>query len=102
MWHWISNQWLTWWWPSDKGNGPENIQWTVLALIVVSLLLPKVRAFFKRHFESVHAKLDKHHEAILAQNEEHHESQMALAREHHEAHMRALGQKKRGPDGRFV
>ena len=52
--HWFSYQWFTYWWSSDKGNGPENIQWTVLALIAVSFLVPAVRNYFKR----VEAKLD--------------------------------------------
>lgn len=58
-------QWFTYWWPSDKGNGPENIQWTVLALIVASFLIPAVRNYFKR----VEAKLDHiitHHPEIPA------------------------------------
>lgn len=45
---WLSHQWFTWWWSSDKGNGPENIQWTILALIAASFLIPAVRNFFKR------------------------------------------------------
>jgi hypothetical protein len=91
--NWLSHQWFTYWWPSDKGNGPENIQWTVLALLVVSLLLPRVRAFFKRHFESVHDKLDFHHEEMLRQAERHHVAQIKLARENHNAHMVALAKR---------
>jgi len=45
---WLSYQWFTYWWSSDKGNGPENIQWTVLAIIAASFLIPAVRNFFKR------------------------------------------------------
>ena len=103
--HWLSTQWFTYWWPSDKGNGPENVQWTVLALIVASLLLPRVRKFFKRHFESVHAKLDKHHEEVLRQAERHHVASQSLAKKHHEEHMAALKPKtgaKRGANGRFT
>lgn len=92
---WLSHQWYWYWWPSDRGNGPENIQWTLLAVIVASLLMPRVRRFFKRHFESVHAKLDHHHEMVLQQNEAHHEEALQLARDHHELHMAALKPKPR-------
>jgi hypothetical protein len=105
MLHWLNTQWFLYWWPSDKGNGPENIQWTVLALIVASLLIPRVRKFFKRHFESVHEKLDHHHEMVLQQNEAHHEEAMRQAEEHHKAHLAAIGAKpgpKRDAKGHFT
>ena len=110
--NWLHVLWFHYGWQSDLGNGPENIQWTFLALIVASLLIPRVRKFFKRHFESVHEKLEAHHQAVLhqaehhhetllAQNEEHHETALALAKQHHEEMM---GKKtlKRDAKGRFL
>jgi hypothetical protein len=55
------------WWPSDKGNGPENVQWTLLALIVAAILIPPIRHVIKREITKVHAKLDhiiEHHPDI--------------------------------------
>lgn len=69
--HWLSHQWFGYWWPSDKGNGPENIQWSLIAAAVVAIFVPAVRAFFKRHFESVHAKMDEVHR-MAAHIIEHH------------------------------
>jgi len=45
---WLHVLWFHYFWPSDLGNGPENIQWTVLAIIAASFLIPAVRNFFKR------------------------------------------------------
>lgn len=58
MLHWLNYQWITYWWSSDKGNGPENVQWTVLALVAVSLLYPPIRHTIKRELEKIHHKLD--------------------------------------------
>ena len=103
--HWLSYKWFIFWWPSDKGNGPENVQWTVLALIVASLLIPRVRKFFSNHMKAIHEKLDHHHEEMLRQAEDHHVKQMDLAKKHHVEHLLALQEKpkaKRDSNGRFT
>jgi hypothetical protein len=56
--HWLWYQWFTYWWPSDKGNGPENIQWTALALVATAVLYPPIKHAIKREFEKIHHKLD--------------------------------------------
>jgi hypothetical protein len=56
--HWLYYQWFVYWWPSDKGNGPENIQWTALAILFTVILYPPIRHAFKREFEKIHHKID--------------------------------------------
>ena len=56
--NWLHAQWFGYWWSSDKGNGPENIQWTLLAIAVTALLVPFVRHWIENHFSRLHAKLD--------------------------------------------
>ena len=67
LFHWFHYQWFAYWWPSDKGNGPENLTWSVLAGIVVALCVPLVRHYFEQHMKSLHAKMDhiiEHHPDI--------------------------------------
>ena len=56
--HWLSYQWFIYWWPSDKGNGPENIQWTAFAVLITVIVYPPIRHSIKREFEKLHHKLD--------------------------------------------
>ena len=58
MLHWIHQQWFGYWWPSDKGNGPENITWTAAAILATSLIYPPIRHYINREFEKVHHKID--------------------------------------------
>lgn len=100
---WLSHLWFGYGWSSDKGNAGENLQWTALAILVASLLIPRVRKFIERHVKGLHDKLDHHHEMILQQNEAHHEEALQLARDHHEAHLAAIKpQAKRDARGRFT
>ena len=102
--HWLSSLWFNYFWPSLKGNGPEAAVQTVLYATLAVVLIPPVRHFFKRHFESVHAKLDAHHKERTEQAERHHKAAMALARQHHFEHISALKPAANGRDahGRFV
>lgn len=56
--------WVAYFWPSDKGNGPENLQWTALAISVTALLVPVVRKALKREAEKLHAKMDHLHDKV--------------------------------------
>lgn len=70
---WLHNLWFNYAWSSDKGNGPEALQQTVIYGLIAVVLIPPIRhameRFAKRHVESikshvehenakVHAKLD--------------------------------------------
>jgi hypothetical protein len=52
---WLSHQWFTYWWSSDKGNGPEAITEMVGVAFFGSLLIPRVRRWWKRHIEDLKA-----------------------------------------------
>jgi hypothetical protein len=97
--HWT---WFHYFVPSLWGNGPEAVVQTVLYSVAAVVFIPPIRHWFAGHIKSIHDKLDGHHEELLQQAESHHEEVMQQAQDHHEAHMKALGQKKRGPNGRFV
>ena len=70
-WHWLSSLWFNYSWPSDKGNGPEALQQTIIYFLIAALFIPVVRRFIQREFHKahadIHAKLDhiiKHHPDI--------------------------------------
>jgi hypothetical protein len=58
MWHEINYIWINYFWASDKGNGPEAIQQTIVYAIAAIILVPPVRHFIKHEFEKIHHKLD--------------------------------------------
>ena len=58
MLHELNYLWFTYFWSSDKGNGPEGLQQTVVYAIAAVILVPPVRHYIKREFEKVHHKLD--------------------------------------------
>lgn len=65
--HWLNYIWISYFWSSDKGNGPEAIQQTLLAVVAAAILIPVVRKAIKRESAHLHAKLDhliKHHPDI--------------------------------------
>ena len=64
MWHEINYLWINYFWSSLKGNGPEAGFQTVIYAAIAVVFIPAVRKFFKRHFASVHAKLDEAHRKI--------------------------------------
>jgi hypothetical protein len=68
-WSWLPSLWFGYAWPSDKGNGPEALQQTILYAAIALLLIPAVRHFLAREFGKVHAKID----AVHATVKEHHE-----------------------------
>ena len=71
---WFQNLWINYFWASDKGNGPEALQQTVIYATIAVLLVPPIRhaleRFAKRHVESIkaHAEAEnaKIHEKIDA------------------------------------
>lgn len=63
---WLHNLWFNYAWSSDKGNGPEAIQQTILYGTIAAVLIPAVRHFVKREFDKVHAKIETEHAKIHA------------------------------------
>lgn len=59
-WSWLSNLWFNYAWSSDKGNGPEAIQQTIIYAIAAVVLIPPVRHFIKREFDKVHNSIHLH------------------------------------------
>jgi hypothetical protein len=76
--NWLHHFWFTYEWPSDQGNGPEAVSEMLLVAFFGTLLIPRVRRWWKRHIEDLknhisgenkdlHEKLDhiiKHHPDI--------------------------------------
>jgi hypothetical protein len=59
-WHWAYNLWFNYGWSSDKGNGPEALQQTVVYAVIAIVLVPAVRRFIKREFDKVHHSIHVH------------------------------------------
>lgn len=62
----LHNLWFNYFWSSDKGNGPEAIQQTVLYGVIAAVLVPAVRHFIKREFGKLHKKIEEGHDEIHA------------------------------------
>ena len=65
VWYW----WISYFWSSDKGNGPEALQQIAVGFAVAVIVVPALRRAIKRETEHLHAKLDhviKHHPDIPA------------------------------------
>ena len=65
--NWLPGLWFGYWWPSIKGNGPEDITSLVVVAIVTGLFVPRVRRWWVAREQALHAKLDhiiKHHPDI--------------------------------------
>jgi ABC-type Fe3+ transport system permease subunit len=65
-WHWASNLWFNYGWSSDKGNGPEAIQQTILYAVVAAVFIPVVRHFIAKEFAKVHQSIHIHGTEITA------------------------------------
>lgn len=65
-WPWLSSLWFNYAWTSDKGNGPEAIQQTIIYALVAVLVIPPVRRWFGRRFHDVHEKIDTVHATVRA------------------------------------
>jgi hypothetical protein len=61
---WLSNLWFGYGWLSDKGNGPEAIQQTILYAAIAVILVPAVRRFLRLEFAKVHTKIEQGHAEI--------------------------------------
>ena len=61
---WISNLWFGYGWSSDKGNGPEGLQQTVLYAAIALLFVPVVRRFLRREFRKVHTRIERGHDEV--------------------------------------
>jgi uncharacterized membrane protein len=75
-WHWLGNLWFNYAWSSDKGNGPEAIQQTIVYALLAVLIIPPVRKWFLAKFHRIHQKIDQGHAEI----KEHLERNAALSR----------------------
>lgn len=69
---WLHNIWFNYGWSSDKGNGPEALQQTILYAGIAAILIPAVRHFLKREFDKVHHKIESEHDRIAAEHEKFH------------------------------
>lgn len=107
--------WQQWIWPAGRNGGTPGdvlgtLEWTVIALVIGSLLYPPIRKrierFVKRHVASVHEKIEEihareveqrevHHQELMDQAAAHHEAQLKLAMAHHQAQLEAL-ERRRG------
>ena len=54
----LHNLWFGYWWPSLKGNGPEDSTSLLIVGIISAFLIPAVRRFFHRGWDRLHSKLD--------------------------------------------
>lgn len=61
---WLAHLWFTYFWSSDKGNGPEALQQTVVYAAVAALFVPVVRHFIERHVQSLKAHISSEHAAL--------------------------------------
>ena len=55
---WLYNFIFNYWWPSIKGNGPEDATSLLIVGIVTAIVVPAVRHWIAREVSHVHAKLD--------------------------------------------
>ncbi len=66
--NWLYNLWFNYGWASDKGNGPEALQQTVIYGLIAVVLIPPIRhaleRFAKRHVESIKAHAEAENKAI--------------------------------------
>ena len=69
--NWLPGLWFGYWWPSIKGNGPEDITSLVIVAIVTGLFVPRVRRWWVAREQALHAKLD-HSARLLRHVIEHH------------------------------
>lgn len=63
-WHTLWYLWVDYGWSSDKGNGPEAIQQTILYAVAAVIFIPVVHRWAKRELSKVHEKLDHAHALI--------------------------------------
>ena len=61
----IHNFWFGYWWPSVKGNGPEDITSLLIVTVIASLVIPAARRWWVAREQAVHAKLE-HNAKLLA------------------------------------
>jgi hypothetical protein len=65
-WHWLDTAWFGYSWPSDKGNGPEALQQTVVYALAAAVFIPVVRHFIAKEFQKVHHSIHIHGTEITA------------------------------------
>jgi hypothetical protein len=65
-WHWLYNLWFNYSWSSDKGNGPEALQQTVVYAVAAALFIPVVRKFIVKHVADIKHSIHIHGTEITA------------------------------------
>ena len=55
--------WFGYAYPSLLGNGPEDAIRTAIALVLAYVFIPKVRRFFTKGWDRIHAKLSGLHDS---------------------------------------
>ena len=88
--HGLGTIWFNYFWSSDKGNGPEAIQQTVVYAAIGIYFIPKVRAWVNNHVKSLHDKMDAHHAEHIQLANDHHAEHMAKLDTQHAEHLAAI------------
>jgi hypothetical protein len=58
--HWFYTLWFGYSWPSDRGNGPEALQQTILYGVIAAIFIPIVRNFIRRELKKEHDEIHEH------------------------------------------
>jgi hypothetical protein len=58
--HWFYTLWFGYGWPSDRGNGPEALQQTIVYAAIAAIFVPIVRHFFLRELKKAHDEVHEH------------------------------------------
>jgi type II secretory pathway pseudopilin PulG len=69
--NWLPTFWFGYWWPSIKGNAPEDITSLIVVGIVASFVIPAARRWWKRRAAAARAAEQRLHDKldhVLKQN----------------------------------
>lgn len=55
---WPHHLWFAWFWPSIKGNGPEDLTSVAVAGVVTAIVYPRLRRWIETELDRLHAKAD--------------------------------------------
>lgn len=64
--NWLHSLWFGYGWSSDKGNGPEALQQTLLYGAIAIALVPPIRHWAARHVESIKQHIEQENAHIHA------------------------------------
>jgi len=67
-WSWLPNLWFNYAWSSDKGNGPEALQQTIVYGAIAVILVPPIRhaleRFAQRHVDAIKQHVSDEHDIM--------------------------------------